>query len=441
MAIIIAEEKSIEVAIIGGGIAGVTLALGLRSRNIKVCIYERGRSFREIGAGIGFTPNAEWAMRVLDPRIHAAFKRVAAQNATDWFHWVDGCSGGGMDGDDVHEELIHKMYLGERGFEGCHRADFLDELVKMMPEGMVGFSKNLDSVVDRGDGEKLLLKFRDGSSEEADAVIGCDGIRSRVRELILGEDNPASYPSYTHKYAFRGLIPMERARAALGDAKTQTRHMHLGQDAHALTFPVAGGALLNVVAFVTDPEDWPYKEKFTAPAEKAAAVEAFANWNPAVRAIMDLLPDELDKWAVFDLYDHRLPTYVHGRVCISGDAAHAAAPYHGAGAGFCIEDALVLAELIDGAEKKIGEAGRGKAEMIRAAFEAYNEVRLERTRWLVESSRFVGEMYEWQDKEIERDAELCGKEIEWRSHRIWDYDVDTMVKNTAEVYERILGTR
>ncbi|KAL9639041.1 MAG: hypothetical protein Q9164_001176 [Protoblastenia rupestris] len=427
------DENSVEIAIIGGGIAGVTLALGLLSRNIKVRIFERGHSFREIGAGIGFTPNAEWAMKILDPRIHAAFKRVAAQNATDWFQWVDGYHHNSADPNDVDEEVIHKMYLGERGFEGCHRADFLDELVKMMPEGKVEFNKNLDSVVDRGDGEKLLLKFRDGSSEVADAVIGCDGIRSRVRQLILGEDNPASYPGYSHKFAFRGLIPMEKAKAALGDAKTQTRHMHLGIDAHALTFPVAGGALLNVVAFVTDAKDWPHKDKFTAPAEKTEVVDAFARFNPAVRAIMDLLPDKLDKWAVFDTYDHPIPTYTSGRICISGDAAHAAAPYHGAGAGFCIEDASVLAALIDTAGTI--ESGKGKAERVRAAFDTYNTIRRERTQWLVESSRFVGEMYEWQDPTIGRDAEKCSHEIDWRSHNIWDYDVGTMMRETADLFK------
>ena len=432
-----AEQSDVEIAIIGGGIAGVTLALGLLSRNIKVRIYERGQSFREIGAGIGFTPNAEWAMKVLDPRIHAAFKRVAVQNATDWFLWVDGYNNKSADPSDVDEQLIYKMYLGERGFEGCHRADFLDELVKLMPEGKVEFNKNLDTIVDQGDGEKLTLKFRDGSTETADAVIGCDGIRSRVRQLVLGGDNPASYPGYSHKYAFRGLVPMAKAKAALGDAKTQTRHMHLGQDAHALTFPVAGGALLNVVAFVTDLEDWPYKEKFTAPATKADAVAAFAGFNPAVRATMDLLPDKLDKWAVFDTYDHPISTYVGcgGRVCISGDAAHAAAPYHGAGAGFCIEDACVLAALINDVNAATADSGKDKAQQLRAAFQTYDSIRLERTKWLVESSRFVGEMYEWQDPGIGSDAEKCGHEIEWRSHRIWDYDVDQMMKEAAQLYK------
>ena len=180
------KETTLDVAIVGGGIAGLTLALGLLSRNINVKIYERGHSFREIGAGIGFTPNAEWAMRVLDPRIHAGFKRVAARNANDWFRWVNGYSQGDTEGDidGVHEDLIYKMYLGERGFEGCHRADFLDELVKMIPEGKVEFNKNLQSIIERGDGEKLQLTFRDGSSDVADAGTETCSLPLKVRDML-----------------------------------------------------------------------------------------------------------------------------------------------------------------------------------------------------------------------------------------------------------------
>lgn len=158
----------IEVAIIGGGIAGVTLALGLLARGVATTVYERGVSFREIGAGIGFTPNSERAMRILDPRIHAAFKRVTVQNGTDWFMWMDGFNQGGHDAQSNRDELIHKMYLGERGFEGCHRADFLDELVKMMPKDTIQFCKNLDTIVELGDNERVELRFTDGSSAGAD---------------------------------------------------------------------------------------------------------------------------------------------------------------------------------------------------------------------------------------------------------------------------------
>jgi salicylate hydroxylase len=178
-------------------------------------------------------------------------------------------------------------------------------------------------------------------------VIGCDGVKSRVCQLILGEDNLVSYPHFSHKVAFRSLIPMDQAEAALGAYKAQNWHMHLGPGVHILYFPVANQTLMNFVAFVTDPWDWSSSEIMTAPETKAEVVEAFAGWGPAVRAITNLLPDELDKWAMFDTYDYLAPTYTCGRVCIAGDAAHASTPHLGAGAGVGIEDALALATVLE----------------------------------------------------------------------------------------------
>ncbi|KAL8759694.1 MAG: hypothetical protein Q9199_000566 [Rusavskia elegans] len=94
------------------------------------------------------TPHSERAMKVLDPRIHAAFKRVTVQNGTDWFTWMDDFTQGSCVAQSDGEKLIHKMYLGERGFEGCHRADFLDELIKMMLKDTIQFCKSLDAIDD-----------------------------------------------------------------------------------------------------------------------------------------------------------------------------------------------------------------------------------------------------------------------------------------------------
>jgi salicylate hydroxylase len=162
------EEKPIDIAIIGGGITGLALALGLQRRNIPFHIYERAHSLREIGAGIGFTPNAERAMLALDPRIHQSFKSVASQNASDWFQYVDGF--GGVDGDQetVDETSLFNLYLGERGFEGCHRAQFLKCLVDFLPEDCVTYGAQLDSIVDGIDNERIVMKFQDGITAEAD---------------------------------------------------------------------------------------------------------------------------------------------------------------------------------------------------------------------------------------------------------------------------------
>lgn len=229
---------------------------------------------------------------------------------------------------------------------------------------------------------------------------------------------------------------MEKALSALGEQKTKSRHMYLGPGGHALTFPVAGGKLLNVVAFTNDAQDWPYRDQFTAPASKAEAVSAFERFGPTVRAIIDMLPDNLDKWAVFDTYDHPIPAFNRDRVAISGDSAHAAAPHHGAGAGFAIEDGAVLACVLDTVSTTIGSDSSQKADLIRKAFNAYDLVRLERARWLVETSRYIGEMYEWQDQQVGSSHEKCAREIDWRCQKIWHYDIDAMMQETKDVFSK-----
>ncbi|KAK3683406.1 putative monooxygenase [Podospora appendiculata] len=429
-----ANPAAISVAIVGLGIAGATTALGLLSRGLSVKIYERAAGVHEIGAGIGMSPNAERAMLALDPRIHAAFRRIATPNTEDWFQYVDGYHDAGH-GDG--EAPLFKMYLGTRGFEGCRRADLLDELAKLLPDGCAVFNKELVQIDEATSGQKPMLKFADGTSVEADVVLGCDGIRSRVRRHVLGEENPAAVPGYTHKFAFRGLVPTAKARTRLTEDKCTTRYMHLGQDGHVLTFPVAMGAMINVVAFVTDRGAWPGGDKMTLPATKAEAARCFADFGPVVRTVIDLLDDKLDKWAIFDTFDHPAGTYVSpaGTTCLIGDAAHASSPHHGAGAGCAIEDALALATALEEAQAAAAAAdGKEKRQVLRAALAAYDAVRLERTHWLVESSRFTGELYEWQVPECGRDPVKCLREAEARCHQVWDYDVGEMVDITRRLF-------
>ena len=102
------------------------------------------------------------------------------------------------------------------------------------------------------------------------------------------------------------------------------------------------------------------------------------------------------------------------------------------------EDVAVLCAVLDLAAKRVDATKcdpKGKAALITTAFETYDAVRRERAQWLVESSRIIGNFYEWQDNEVGPDASICHDEVYWRSHRIWDYDIDTMMRETAKVFE------
>lgn len=427
--------KPPNIALVGGGIVGLTMALALVKEGIPVKLYEQAAHFGEIGAGVFFSPNAVRAMEHCHPGVKTAFDKVSTGNGpgkeTVWFDWLNGHKKGKED----HMFEISDFHSGG----GCHRAHFLDEMIKLAPEGMTVFHKRLDTVEDKGT-DGVILKFEDGSTAIADAVIGCDGIKSRVRQLILGKDNPASKWTYTHKYAYRGLIPMEKAKKALGDDIASVNAMRSGPHGHILTFNVAGGKIMNVVAFKEDPKEWPDEHKLTLPCKKEDAIADFKGWGTNSEAIMALLEDDLDRWGIFDL-GHPAPTYCKGRICISGDAAHASSPHHGAGAGVGIEDSAVMAGLIKEVATINSKSG-GKntlSQLLENAFIAFDAARRERTQWLVESSRKVAHIYEWEDSEIGNDPAKMKPEIEKRCRKIWDADIGKYIEDAKVDFRQRVG--
>ncbi|KAL2847835.1 hypothetical protein BJY01DRAFT_163802 [Aspergillus pseudoustus] len=439
-----ASSTELDIAVIGAGIVGLAFALGLAHRNIKVTVYEQASDFSGFGGGIGFSPNAVRAMGILEPHLVTAQRKTATpsgdpENPMDWMVYLDAS------GRDREEPELFRLYTGHRGFEGCIRAHFHAEMLKLLPEGVLVLNKRVQQVSDIPGSEKVEIRFLDGDKVEADAVVGCDGIKSRTRSLILGPEHPANLPSYTHLYALRGLVPMERAIAALGEYKARNRHIHLGPDGYVITIPVGHGSTLNVVAFVVDPENWPATTKLTAPASRTAAIKAFEGFCPPVREIIKTLSHDsptLDKWAIFDTTENPPPVYARGRVCVAGDAAHAMAPHHGAGAGCGIEDALALVMVLVHAREAMEEgAVHGKGDALRAAFASYSSVRRGRARWMAESSRFLGDMLVCRNTVTGRDWEKCSRELYTRSHTIWDFDVEGMMREVVEEFDKAASGR
>jgi len=156
------------IAIVGGGISGVTLGIALIQRGIKVQIFEQAKHFGEIGAGVAFNPASTRAMKVCSPDVFAAFEKVSTGNQfedmkTTWFDWVDG-----FNDTEVGREEYCFTVTNSMGQNGVHRAHFLNNLVHAVPDGVTHFDKHLD-IIEESSGGELVLCFHDGSRHTADA--------------------------------------------------------------------------------------------------------------------------------------------------------------------------------------------------------------------------------------------------------------------------------
>ncbi|KAL9062368.1 MAG: hypothetical protein Q9157_008985, partial [Trypethelium eluteriae] len=404
-------------------------------------LYEAAPAFAEIGAGVAFGSNSIAAMRLLDPAIASAYERHATFHADPdarrrkvWSGYrmgMDGRARGrgrGSGGEESGNRLkagdfIHEV-RSETERSSVHRARFLDAMVELVPEGYASFGKRVVEVRERvgGDGE-LEVRFADGSMVYADAVVGCDGVKSRVRQIVLAGE-PEMEPVFTGKYAYRGLIPMEEAVEALGEWTAKNAHFHWGYDGHVLTFPIEHGNTMNVVAFRTKKDgEWEYGSQWVLSGNKERMLSDYEGWGKEVQSILRMMRSP-DIWALFD----HLPakTYYKGRICLLGDSAHASTPHQGAGAGMAIEDAFVLSRLLARIKDK---------RQLERAFSAYDTVRRPRTQKLVSTSRDAGCLYEFQKEGVGDDVEALKKDLDGRMRWVWDADLEEHVGEALKTFD------
>ncbi len=276
--------KSFSIAIVGGGLGGVALAIGLRRRGISVQIYEAAPAFAEIGAGIAFGPNSIQAMALIEPKIKAAFLRLATKNGAaeeddTWITFRQGL------GEPKLIAQVRTLDAGKTGLSSVHRAHFLDALVALLPPDMAQFNKRLASLESQPSGAVRLV-FEDGSTAEADAVVGCDGVRSAARRHVLDKATVLEDLTFSGKYAYRALVPMAKAKEALGDYLAGNSQMYLGPSGHVLTYPIDRGTTMNVIAFHDKPDGVWEHEHWILRKKGAEMRRDFEGWGRPVQTVM-----------------------------------------------------------------------------------------------------------------------------------------------------------
>ena len=349
------SSSPLEVAVIGGGIGGLTAAVALHQAGFAVTVYEQAPRLTEIGGGINIGPNAARVLLRLGlgPRL---LRDAVLPVRTSRRRWDDA-------------RLLHRVPLNPRceGAFGApylmvHRADLLAAIAAALPAEQVRLGHRLLALDPHG--ARPSFAFENGTHASADVVVGADGIQSRVRAALFGDESPP----FAGCVAYRGLVPAERI-ADLGiEVGLSSWH---GPGAHFVHYYVSGGRLLNFVGW-TEHDEW-NREDWTDHATVARAQAAFAGWHTTVDRIIGAA-DTCFIWALFDR--EPLPRWSVGRATLLGDASHPMYPFMAQGAAQAIEDGATLAACL--------AAG---ADDPAAALQRYEALRLPRVSRLQAMSR------------------------------------------------------
>lgn len=422
-----AAREPFKVAIVGGGLGGVILAIGLLRRHVPVHIYEAAGGFGEIGAGVTMGPSAVTALGLISPDLLEAFKTHMTSDSTGGLTFLTFRRGmslespnqGHLDSDagpaDPGDDILFSLPSAEAapGWTATparmavHRARFLDEIIKHVPTDSVSFHKTLTSIRDMDDdGGAVELLFADGTSASYQAVIGCDGIKSITRRYVQGG---STAPQFADEYAYRALVPMNEFQALMGVDKSTNGQMYLGHGRYIITYPVEHGETVNMVGVVRTSTGgvWPH-DNWLVNSTREDLLRDYAGWDGR---LLNLLASygTSEKWALFH-YPSSSP-YYRGRVCLLGDSAHATTPHLGAGAGQAMEDAYVMAELLGGADCQ------GSQHKIRGLFAAYDTVRRPRSQQVVHKSYVTGFTYAFQEEgvgaDVARIRQVLGERLRW----------------------------
>lgn len=422
-------QNPFTVAIVGGGIGGVALAIGLAARNVPFHIYESAPSFGEIGAGVTFGPNVIRAMHRLSPAMLRAYSKHVTANeppelADTFLTYRRGWLPEGEDETWVPAKMFN-MVNKVQEIDGMsfpvrccvHRAKLLDELVGLLPEGSASFNKTFVSVAEKdGDGEDgVILTFADGSTATASALVGCDGIKSQTRKLLHGPD---AVPKYSGYVGYRAMAPREAFERVMGKELAGTGNLFLCPSGHAVAYPVEHGSALNIFATRFLPDEWKEKE-WRVPLKEGELVNSNRELHPGLVKLL-LEHGNGETWAVFHYPQDK--TYSSGKLCIMGDAAHATTPHMGAGAGMAIEDAHMLSGLLGAIEK---------SSDIERAFRAFDKARRPRTQDVIRRSSENVRRYETvaaaEGEHLERLKSEFYENYGW----VFDFDLDESLRQAV----------
>lgn len=389
------------IAIVGAGIGGLTLAASLLRRGHDVQVYEQASALVEIGAAVQMSANASKVLYHLG--LKPILEKVGVKPESFQFRRFD-------DGELLHEIKLGTAHEATHGtpYYQIHRVDLHNALLEQvisLKANVVHLSKRAKSVEESS--THVRVTFDDGTTAEADLLIGADGIKSVVRQYVVD----TAPPVFTGQVAWRLSIPTARIPEHLRPPLAST--IWCGPKNHAVMYYMRAGLLLNFVGCVERPWE---EESWTANRPWHELDEDYAGWHPIVRAAIENADrDQCYRWAL----NNRKPveTWVTHRIALLGDAVHPTLPYMAQGAAMAIEDAAVLARALD--------LDAALADRLTI----YERHRAPRTARVVDESTQMGELYHISDAAEMRKAFKDRNIAASRNNWLYPYDPLTVHLN------------
>jgi salicylate hydroxylase len=399
--------STLRVAIIGGGIGGLTLALALCERGITADVYEQTPQLTEIGAAVALTANAT---RELE-RIGLGDRLAEASTTPEELihrHWRDGTRIA------AHPVRSGSWYRNRfhAPVHGIRRARLQVILSGELADGTLHLGHRLVGLTERPDG--IVLGFADRDTVRADVVVGADGIRSTVRRWVAGGDHEI----YSGTSGFRGIVPVDRLP---GLPDPQSIQFWTGPGAHLLHYPIGPtGDSVNFLAVVEGPRAWARTDGWLDDVAADEPLRAFDGWHPAATDMIGAVTHAV-RWGLFAL--RPLQRWYRGRAVLLGDAAHAMLPHQGQGANTTVEDSFTLAALL---------AQVRDVTELPSAFATYQALRRGRTQRIQRLSLLTNALLHLPDgaaaDERNRALARLPQEIAW----IHEHDVRVTLRRRAE---------
>ena len=351
------------ILIAGGGIGGLGCALALANEGFDVQLFEQAPELREAGAGIQMGPNMVRALErlgVCDAVLSDAWlpRSLIMRDA------LDGSQVTAIPVTDGFREWFGTPYAVS------HRGDLLHHILAACvqhPRIDVVAGRRVEDVVDNE--REVTVRFADGGASTGAALVGADGMWSRVREHVIGD----GAPRVSGHIAYRAVLPRQDVPEALWSPDVV---LWAGPRTHLVHYPLRRGELYNLVAVFHSNR---YAEGWDEYGDPEELWRHFSGQRPEVTTLLE----KIETWKFWVLCD-REPRrgWSRGRVTLLGDAAHPMLQYLAQGAAMALEDGLCLAQELRAAKHDVA-----------GAFARYEDRRVVRTGRVQITARLYGELY------------------------------------------------